>query len=530
MKDMDLMKQHALPRLFVFVSILILSATSTSAAEIKSDDLVPAVETWVRQVTADARPTAEIVQIDPYIVDGQTVAYIVQLDDGYCICGADDRLCPIYLYRPTGAYDPENPNYQDILDEIATRLHKIEIATAQRDPILNQYRTLLDERAALWNDLKARRAPAPRGETDDRSDPTNMRLPLTSYWKQGSPFNDYCPELTPGADEHTVVGCVATAMAQIMYFWQWPAAGNGTASGTYHYRYHVPSWLVVPLANDPNLPASWIGRLEWHSGELRMTGYWDESLYESAQNVSTNSAYLSALADLWGLMTSGSTSYSVNLGAATYNWSSMRDEATDPPSAGDLEAAEISYHAGVVLGMDYGVKGSSASTDFTPWIYNTRFDFDPDAYYTGFNESLIIENIRWFRLVQIRGETEDGGGHSWIIAGYNTNVSPTQYLMNMGWGGGTTEWYTRDAMFPYDQGQVLNIAPESVVRFAGGGGIFADGSPDNPFSNLEYAIAIVPDDTTLVLKAGTTHTLSGSPVVLDKPMTLKGYDVRIERD
>ena len=518
-------------RLALLASML--TASVSLAGEIKTPDAIAAAETWVRFVTADARETAQVTRIDPHVVGGKTVAYIVQLDDGYCICGADDRLLPVYLYNPTGTYDPENPNYQGILDEIAMRYVKIENAAARRDPALTQYRDMLNERAVQWSDLKARRAPSPPGESDGRGDPTIMTLPVSSCWKQGSPFNDYCPQLTPGADEHTVVGCVATAMAQIMYFWQWPPSGNGSGSGTYHYRYNVPSWLIEPLANDPNLPTHWNGRLEWHStsgGQLWMKGYWDDTLYEGARDESTDAAYLAALSDLWGRMTTGSTGYSANFGAATYNWSNMRDVASDPPSSGDLEAAEISYHAGVAVGMDYGVWASSAYTSSTPWIYEINFDYDQDVYYTGFNSNLIIEDVRWFRPVQIRGETESGGGHSWIIAGYNTNVSPTQYLMNMGWGGGTTDWYSRDEVFPYDQGQALRIAPESVVRFVGGGGVFADGSPDNPYSDINYALIFAPDDTTLIFKAGSTHTLSGDPVVLDKPITLKGYDVTIEKE
>ena len=49
---------------------------------------------------------------------------------------------------------------------------------------------------------------------------TERYLPmLTSDWSQGSPFNDQCP-IYDG--EHCVTGCVATAMAQVMYYWRYP--------------------------------------------------------------------------------------------------------------------------------------------------------------------------------------------------------------------------------------------------------------------------------------------------------------------
>ena len=48
---------------------------------------------------------------------------------------------------------------------------------------------------------------------------------ITAKWGQGSPYNLQCPTEIPKGEtepQHCVTGCVATAMAQIMYYWQWP--------------------------------------------------------------------------------------------------------------------------------------------------------------------------------------------------------------------------------------------------------------------------------------------------------------------
>ena len=42
---------------------------------------------------------------------------------------------------------------------------------------------------------------------------------IETRWSQGSPYNDACPM---GAFERTVTGCVATAMAQVMYYHKCP--------------------------------------------------------------------------------------------------------------------------------------------------------------------------------------------------------------------------------------------------------------------------------------------------------------------
>jgi hypothetical protein len=49
---------------------------------------------------------------------------------------------------------------------------------------------------------------------------------LTSAWHQGSPYNNLCPLGNGG--QRCVVGCVATAAAQILNYYQWPPAGEGT--------------------------------------------------------------------------------------------------------------------------------------------------------------------------------------------------------------------------------------------------------------------------------------------------------------
>jgi len=201
----------------------------------------------------------------------------------------------------------------------------------------------------------------------------------------------------------------------------------------------------------------------------------------------------------------------------------MPESAGEPPGAGGLEAAEISYHAAVSVQMDFGLLASTASQ--SPFPYYTFFRYDPDGRSSTRFDSYIVDDIQWLRVVQLRGQSEVGG-HSWIVAGYNKNTTPWQYLMNMGWGGGTTDWYTCDDVFPEEQHIVTRIAPEDVVRFVapavfGGGG---DGTPSDPYLGLAYALQQAPDDTTLILKAGTTQTLTGTSAVLDRPMTFKGHD------
>jgi photosystem II stability/assembly factor-like uncharacterized protein len=263
------------------------TARPLTEAEVK-----PAVETWVRYVTTNAREDAVIDRMEPYEVSGKVVAYIAYLSDhGFCICGADDRMLPVYIYSPEGTFDPEYEVYRYFLKDMNQWIHAIHNAQINNDPAVLKYSAALDDRAAYWSDLAGGNVP----QTDKGlyEGPATMALDMTSLWWQWQPYNEYCPELTPGSDERCALGCVAGSMAAIMRYWEWPETGVGTAQTIYHYRWRN-SWDEVPLATNPNIdpywgtpgiPTGWQNRLEWTAadgGKLRMNGYWDGSLHLAA--------------------------------------------------------------------------------------------------------------------------------------------------------------------------------------------------------------------------------------------------------
>lgn len=514
---------------------LIFVSAFLRAGELSEQDVEVAVETWVRYVTADARPDAYIVKMEPHIVDGKTVAYIAHLSrEGFCLCGADDSVLPVYLYNPYGIYDPDNPDYQYFLWEIATRTKKLTEAIRENDPKLQQYQKNLSDRATFWQKLIVGIVPERIRRTRGLLvEPDSMILGLTSQWRQRSPYNDQCPELTPGADEHTVVGCVATAMSQIMYYWKWPSSGVGTGSTIYNYRWRT-TWDEEPLINNPGIPLInlWNDRLEWTAtagGRLRMNGYWDNSLYTSAQSINDDPNYLNALKKLWNRLTQASTNYSANFGATNYNWSIIEDIHIDPPGLGDNEVAKLCYHAGISVAMDYGIEGSGAYTADVDNALKDHFRYDYDATYNGRDIYTMTEEILWLRPLEIDG-CDSLGCHAWVVYGYNKATDPDrQFLMNMGWGPWASHvWYSCDEVFPNDQHHVTRIAPQSVIRFVGDSNP-GDGSPDDPYEDIEEAVVLAPNDATLIFKVGSVNTFSASTLVINRPLTLKGVDVVIQK-
>lgn len=517
-------------RPFIYILLiwcLIILPVHLRAAEFSANEVQSAVEIWVRFVTADARPDAIVERMEPSIVNKKTVAYIAHLSGGgFCLCGADDLVLPVYFYNPSGLYDPKNPEYQFILWEISARL----AALQERDRAVEIDQQALSQRKMLWQDLITGRIPEKRKEEELTAEPVKMELPLTSRWHQDSPYNDKCPVLTPGTDEHTVVGCTATALAQILNYWEWPTTGTSSNTTTYYYRWRT-NWDEVALTTSPGSLSGWADRLQWTSaggGKLRMTGYWDTSLYNDAKAYSSDSNYRTALETLWNRLTKDSTAYYVNFASATYNWNLLQDEHSDPVDAGDVEVAKLCYHAGVAIISYYGVNETSGWGPNVVTAYENYFRYDLDAIIADKDLNKMVEEIQWLRAVNFFGKTSGGAGHAWVLLGYNKGTSPWQFKMNLGWGG-AAGWYTCDNVvgFNFSQGHITRISP-LTVKFVGNS-TTGDGSPDNPYKNVEEAATKAANGSTLIFKAGSTNTFAASTLTINRQLTLKGKDVVIQK-
>ncbi|MDZ7721428.1 MAG: C10 family peptidase [candidate division KSB1 bacterium] len=473
-------------------ALLLVLCTIVSAGErVNAFQVQSAVETWVRHVTAAPKPDGRIDRLEPYTADGDTVAFIAHLaGGGFCLCGADKDLLPVYLYNTGDTFDPDNPAYQTILWNIQQKTQYV------RQSNITDIQSLILERNREWNSLIAGQAPIKslRKQNTTESTPAKVELPLAYTWDQGYPepisvtFNKYCPELEDGTGERTVVGCHGTATAMLMYYWQWPESGTGTPSINYKIRKGF-NWVTADCAIDPGIPSSYpwivdgIIRLNWSNGTLSMQGYWDKSLYEKAQAINSDSDYQSALTKCWRQLTKGSKYREVTLGES-YDWDKMTDMWTD--QSGN-HMAKISYHAAVAAGTNFGVFGSgtapyknrNAMVDHFYYHSNATRDLNVDA-------ATLREEIQWMRPLILTGDRPDGRGHAWVVYGYHKDSD--QFLMNFGHGGEGNDWYTFDNIdyenkeFNDGQVSIIKLAPEETIGFVGGaaGGT---GSPNLPYKD-----------------------------------------------
>lgn len=185
-------------KLFIPLTLLACGALNASGAQLSPEEAISRLKgesATVRKVISDR--SALVYTASTGIVN-EFYVFNNSSGRGFTIVSADDRITPLLGYCDEGEFDlataPENmrswlESYQKQIDwAIANNVSFTAKATATRAAI----------------------------------DPL-----LTTRWDQESPYNDQCPVQS---GETCATGCVATAMAQIMKFHEWPKKGVGSNS------------------------------------------------------------------------------------------------------------------------------------------------------------------------------------------------------------------------------------------------------------------------------------------------------------
>lgn len=143
-------------------------------------------------------------------------------NNGYIIVSADDDVIPVLAYSFEYNYTNENhpPAYDYWLDTYKEQILYIKENKIKAEP----------EIKAEWNKLNVStdNFPPVKGIKD-------VSPLLKTEWNQGSGWNSYCPTDVNGQGGHVWAGCVATAMAQIMKYWNYPTNGSGSHSYSCNY-------------------------------------------------------------------------------------------------------------------------------------------------------------------------------------------------------------------------------------------------------------------------------------------------------
>lgn len=143
-------------------------------------------------------------------------------DKGFTIVSGDDRMPEVVGYSAQGTYDPDQlpANYVGFMKAYQETVEALLKGDAQVSGGLTEARQWRAERAS-----SAAVAPLLGG----------------IKWDQREPYNNMCPSYN--GTNRSVTGCVATAMAQVMMYYQYPKKLKSTIEGytTKTYKINVPN-------------------------------------------------------------------------------------------------------------------------------------------------------------------------------------------------------------------------------------------------------------------------------------------------
>ena len=317
---------------------------------------------------------------------------------GFVIVCADRRGTPILGYSDEGSFvfDEVAPATQGWLNQYMQQLDIIEAKNIE----------VSDENVAAWN------------KRSNRAYVKTVGPLLTTKWNQSYPYNMLCPAHQLGDHGHTYTGCVATAMAQVMKYWNYPQSGTGKIS------YFWGQWDTINLAETV---------YDWDNMPNQYFNWTDEQKTAVAT-----------------LMLHCGVSINMDYG---YDGSGTQTEYT-------VDA--LRYNFGYRNGVNYKLRdnGNPNEDEFEHYYEN-------DTIWTRY----LMEDLDLHRPIIYSGHPTSGAGHAWVCDGYRIDDQGNRtFSMNWGWGGTGNGWFSVDNLnthagiddasnnFKYGQGVVLNIA------------------------------------------------------------------------
>ena len=250
---------------------------------------------------------------------------------------------------------------------------------------------------------------------------------MTVKWNQYEPYYNKTPlgyYTNRIEGEHCVTGCVATAMAQVLYHQHFVNATQATIPGYKNYYY-------------------------WKSPTGEKYAYLED----------------------------------VPAGTAL-DWGNMVDSYSGSESDAQKEAvANLMLYCGTAVNMKYHLSASTASVSSVPEALKTYFGYSSSTRYVTRSkysdtewDNLIYKEIQSLRPVIYGGQTSGGAGHAFILHGYDGDG---KYAINWGWGGLSDGFFTLDALTPKNQGAGgsnggYNNGQEAVINLMREDGSFSE--------------------------------------------------------
>jgi len=337
--------------------------------------------------------------------DGTVVFYVYDLNPGkaFVMISADDHVKPVLAYSLESKFaaPAKGSSVQTWMEHATTHIYQAIQRHAPVNPLIT------GQWASYAQGIKPASAKSASG----------VAPLLTTKWNQEPYYNQLCP-FNSTDNMRALTGCVATAMAQIMKYWNYPPQG----SGYYGYNCVPPNYM-------------------YNYGSL-----------------------------------------SANFGNTTYNWGSMPDTLSGNNTAVATLMYQCGVAVGMQYGDDnqggsgaYVLRSDVPSTrhsaemafaNYFNYNFNTLKGVHESNYSPADWLNLIESELNAGHPVQYAGTDPGVGSHTWVCDGYDGN---DLLHMNWGWGGLDNGYYNISSLtadnynFSTNEEALLGIQPPSDI-------------------------------------------------------------------
>lgn len=203
---------------------------------------------------------------------------VYNVGNGFVMVAADNRLKPVIAYSTESPFivDQISPSLMDILDDYAAEImHYLKQSSENSSIEHPMWREILEMHPITRN----------QGEVPPL---------IQTYWNQNSYYNNLCPDDDEGPGNHAYAGCVATAMAQVIRYWEYPTQGIGSHSyscdyGTLNANFGntIYNYALMPNRLTSDTPAAQVqevAKLIYHCGVSVEMNYGPDGSSASTSN------------------------------------------------------------------------------------------------------------------------------------------------------------------------------------------------------------------------------------------------------
>jgi hypothetical protein len=403
--------------MILVVACLVIAPSLSSAVPLTSASREAAsvvVQNWMhysRDMHWTLSGTADDVTpvLQDILYDGRLVGYVSAQGNGYVIVPAYQDLPPVTAYSTESMFyvNDEGGFTELVKKDLANKICAAESAlnATRISPDMDPVREQVENDHRLWQSYSAtyevfRRAADAETGAHALADIQDVGPLCQTVWHQSAPYNNYCPM---GGGGRCAVGCVATAMSQILAYWRSAASGTG---------FHSYLWAGDRSCGTPT------------PGATLSATFSDPFDWANAMNVVTTSS----------------------------------------PQAQQNAVAMISYEAGVAVNMAYGHCGSGAYVPGPVMIaFQSYFGMagGENTVVRGSNNAAAWFALLRQELVARRPLFYTFYSHAVVCDGCRASGG-TQLHFNFGWAEGHTTWYTVDDL--NDSESELTPRVEQAIR------------------------------------------------------------------